>query len=495
MNRFLFAVLILLSLGLGFAARGWLLPASATAEHDDHTEEHGDEHDHEEESHVGLTEEAFNSLGLRVAPVEVSDYQQSSRVLAEVAEYPGLSAYKLAAPVHGEVVRIAAQPGASVDPGDPLFEVKVTDERVLDAQLKLLESLTRREIVETELARLAPLAASGAVPRRQQLDLEYERRELDTTIDLRREELLVRGLSDAQVDYLVDSKRLLRSVIVRAPRHASAELPLHGAGPPLPETESPVRPVAWRADAPPADFSVESLLVEPGQTVERGQTLCDLASHSRLYLRGHAFENDLPLLASLADAGKTLSAEFGHSLTEHAKTSQLVTGLKIRYVANQLEQQSRTYLFYMPLENEVLYESTDASGTRFRTWRYSVGQRAHVLLPTERIEGQIVLPIEAVAFDGANAFVFIPVEDHGRGHTHEPGEICPFDDEEDHDHAFAEFEPMPVKVMHRDRQQVVVATGGQLKPGAEIAMNGAYQLLLALRSDSSGGGHDHHHDH
>lgn len=506
MNRSLAIALILLAAAGGFLGRGWASidapDSTAHEDHEDHDHEDHDEHDdHEEdeEPHVALTEEAFATLRLKLGPVAVADFQRTSSIPAEVAEFPGVSAYKLAAPVNGVVTAVAAEPGASVSPGDALFEVQITDERVLDAQLQLLESLTRLEIVNEELDRLQPLAASGAVSGRLRRDLDYERRELETTIRLRREELIVRGLPDEQVQGLIESQRLLRSVVVRVPPRSGelAQNESQSDGP-------PIKTVAWQEAVPSDDFSIEALLVQPGQTVERGEALCDLASHSQLYLRVKAFERDVPLLARLAESGESLSAEFGHSLDSHGPTSSVVTGLQVRYVANHVEPGSQAYACYVPLKNELLHESTGPTGRRYRTWRFSVGQRAHLLLPTAQIRDQIPLPAEAVAIEGPNAFVFRPHE-HEEEHEeeHHEGEEDheaddhdkDHDDHHDHEEAFLELEPVPVTVLHRDNRTVVIAADGDLHPGDEIALNAAYQLHLALEAGEGGGGHDHHHHH
>lgn len=485
MNRSLAFLLIFLAAAAGFFARAVLYatPSEVEVAEDDHHDEHD-----EEEPHVPLTKQAFDTLGLRMEAVAIADYQQTTSLPAEVVEFPGVSAYKLAASVNGVVTAVAAEPGVSVAPGDALFEIQITDERVLDAQLKLLEALTRRQIVEEEFSRLQPLAASGAVSGRQRRDLDYERRELETKINLRREELLVRGLLEEQVERLVETKRLLKTVVVRVPARSGNVAPGLTGG-----ADQAVRTVAWEEQAVPDDFSVERLLVEPGQTVQRGEALCDLASHSRLYLRVMAFERDVPLLAELADEGEELTAEFGHSLETHGASSSTVDGLRIRYVANHVDPVTKSYECYLPLENELLHETTSDAGRRYLTWRFSVGQRAHLQLPIERITGQIPLPVEAVAIEGPNAFVFRPheEEEHEEDEHHDDEH-----DEEEHAHeeAFIELEPAPVTVLYRDNRTVVVAAGDELHEGDVIAMNGAYQLHLAVTADA-GGGHDHHHHH
>lgn len=491
MSRSLSVSVAIVACLFGFCLRGWVGGDAVDHDHhEDHADEAGDHDDHddheeEEEPHIALTQRAFETLRLQLAEAQIADYVRTTAIPAQVAEFPGVSALKLAAPVHGVVTAVAAEPGVSVEPGDPLFELQITDERVLDAQLQLIEALTRLRIVGEELDRLAPLAASGAVAGSRRRDLAYEQRELETAIHLRRDELVVRGLPADRVDQLMDELRLARTVVVRVPDRVDQ---LAGGAKP-----SPVRAVAWREGSTTTDLSIENLLVQPGETVERGQALADVAAHSQLYLRVMAFERDVPLLARLAANGATLSAEFGHTLEDHAEASSLVTGLRVRYVGNHVEPGTQTYACYVPLENELLNESVGPTGRRYRTWRFSVGQRAHLLLPTEAIEGHITLPIDAVAVEGPNAYVF-------RRHEHEePPHAWPDahkDQEEHEDEAYAELEPVAVTLLHRDTRHAVVATGGDLRVGDEIAMNAAYQLLIALEADAGGGhGHHHHHDH
>lgn len=498
MNRPLAVALILSALIAGFLVRGWVA-ASALERH---SEQEHDEHEHDEEPHVDLSKEAFETLRLRLEPVQIAAFEKTITLPAEVAEFPGVSASKLAAPVDGVVTAIAAEPGATTAAGEALFEIQITDERVLDAQLQLLESLTRLQIVQEELDRLRPLAASGAVSGRQRRDLDYEGRELETTIRLRRDELIVRGLPEDQVDALVDQKQMIKRLLVRVPNRSSSL-----AGDTRSDSSrSIVKAVAWKEAGVVDDFSIESLLVQPGQTVKRGEALCDLASHARLYLRVQAFERDVPLLAKLSESGTPVSAEFGHSLESHGPTSTVVPGLQVRYVANHVETDSQAYACYIPLANELLNESTGPTGRRYRTWRFSVGQRAHVLLPIEQIMGQIPLPVGAVAIEGADAFVFVPHEEHDHedaDESHEEDEQDDHDSHDDHDHeeeheAFVTLEPLPVTVLYRDARTVVVAADGELKPGDTIAMNAAYQLRLAVQAEAEGGGghgHDHGHAH
>ena len=79
-------------------------------------------------------------------------------------------------------------------------------------------------------------------------------------------------------------------------------------------------------------------------------------------------------------------------------------------------------------------------------------------MPTERIPNTLKVPVTAVAQDGLDNYVF-----------QASGNI---------------FNRRRVNVLHRDEDYVVIAESRLLTDGVPIAMNGAYQLQLALLNAS-----------
>ena len=78
--------------------------------------------------------------------------------------------------------------------------------------------------------------------------------------------------------------------------------------------------------------------------------------------------------------------------------------------------------------------------------------------------------VDAIAQDGAENYVFRADAEH--------------------------FDRQPVHVEHRDTLFAVIAQDGSLKPGDQIALNGAQQMHLALKNKSGGAidphaGHQH----
>jgi cobalt-zinc-cadmium efflux system membrane fusion protein len=81
-----------------------------------------------------------------------------------------------------------------------------------------------------------------------------------------------------------------------------------------------------------------------------------------------------------------------------------------------------------------------------------------------------VLPVEAVAREGAESFVFQQNGDH--------------------------FDRVTVHVKYRDQFWAVIENDGSLFPGDVVALRGAHQLQMALKNQAGGGvdphaGHNH----
>ncbi len=466
-------------------------------------DDHGDHGDHEvqdgHEDVVALSAEAYKNLGISLGSVRLSDYQRTLRVPGEVIEKPGHSDHSLVAPVTGVISRFYASAGQAVRVGDPLFKMQVIDESLMDAQIKLLEALTRLEVVDAELRRLTPLAESGTIVGRKKLELEYERKELLARQSTRRQELAARGLNDSQIENIVDQRKLLREITIRMPDqlagHATRVTPVVASTDPSVASESSTGSVGDGLD-----YTIEAFHITPGQAVQRGDTLAHLAYHTSLFIEGAAFEAEIDNISAIGSRDATVKAEFGAAVESFTRG-----GLKILYVDNRVDPKTQTFRFYVPLRNEVVRDAVDDDGDVYRTWRFKPGQRVHLIVPLETLVDQMKLPLSAVTQQGAEAFVFRVFthdendEDHSDNHDHAEDEH----DHEGHDHhghdheyVIMEFKAIPVHIVHRDLRFVVISQSGKLKRGDVIAMRGAYQLALTLqRQAGGGGGHGHDHPH
>jgi multidrug efflux pump subunit AcrA (membrane-fusion protein) len=210
---------------------------------------------------------------------------------------------------------------------------------------------------------------------------------------------------------------------------------------------------------------LQQLDVHKGQSVMAGEMLCVLADYSELFVEGLAFEQDISQLRKASEKGWTVDAIF----EQPGSSALVVAGLEIAYMANQVDTHSRTLPFYVRLPNEVTKDRR-ADGNRFVEWKYLPGQRLQLRVPVEEWLEQIVLPVDAVAREGAEYFVFQQNGDH--------------------------FDRVPVHVKYKDQYSAVIENDGSLFSGDVVAMRGAHQMQMALKNKSGSGvdphaGHHH----
>ena len=414
--------------------------------HDDH--DHAGDHDHDhdhpghaDEASIELSEQARRSIGLREGDVVLSTFERTITVPGMVVERRGRSRFNVIAPMTGYLTRILVTEGEAVLPEQPLFEVRITHEELVGAQTELLRTTAEIDVVQREIARLEGIGPEGLIPTKVILERKYELQRLEAAHFAQRQALLLHGLTEPQVEGIVTSRRLLGTLVVRAPG-PSAEEPGSGT------------------------LVVQELAVDRGQHVTAGDTLAVLVDHGSLLVEGDAFEQDIPQITEAAAAGKPITAVLGGSRSVEGR----VAGLRIAYVADRVAADSRTLRFFVTLPNEIVGEPRADGASRFVTWRYKPGQRMQLEVPVEAWTERIVLPADAVAQDGVENYVFRVNGDH--------------------------FDREPVHVEHRDPQWVVIANDGTLFPGDRVALSAAQQLQLAVKNKSGGGidphaGHSH----
>jgi multidrug efflux pump subunit AcrA (membrane-fusion protein) len=211
---------------------------------------------------------------------------------------------------------------------------------------------------------------------------------------------------------------------------------------------------------------VQRLPVSPGQQVDASQELAVLADHCELYLEGRAFEDDAQQLRNAAREGWTISA----SLQTGDKNTATIDNLKLLYLGDTIDPETRAFRFYLQLPNEMVLDHKTPEGRRFIDWEFKPGQRFELHVPIEKLTDRIVAPIEAVVEEGAEFYAY---RQNGKN-----------------------FDRVPVHVEYRDNKSAVIANDGALFPGDVIAGRGAYQMHLALKNKSGGGvdphaGHNH----
>lgn len=416
------------------------------AHEDAHDHTHEDDHDHEhseaDAKSITLSPNGLKNIGYEPFEVRLGDYEKQLSLPGIVAERAGRSRIHITAPITGIVTEIHAVEGQSLEADSPMFDLRLTHEELVNAQREFLRTAESLDVVNREIARLKALG-EGVVAGRRILEQEYERQKLEASLLAERQALVVHEIAPEQVDDILRTRTLLQDFVVRAPDH------FHGD------------------EACPGEhlFHVQSLPVSQGQQVEVGQELAVLADHCQLVVEGRAFEDDAAGLREAARNGWEITAD----LLPGRGTANAVTGLKLQYLADRIDPDTRAFRFYLQLPNEVVLDQT-IDKRRFLEWRYKPGQRMQLSVPVEKWHEQIVLPVTALVDEAGEIYVYRQNGDH--------------------------FDQVPVHVVYRDQKSAVVANNGAIFPGDVIAGQGAYQMHLALKNKSGGGidphaGHSH----
>lgn len=445
----------------------------ASHDHASHDDEAHDHAGHNEASSLSLSTQAMRNIGLTpeyLKPLSLQTFRKSITVPAVIVERPGRTQVQVATPMTGVVTHVHAVQGEAVEPGSLLFQIRLTHEDLVQAQTEFLKTLGELDVEEREIARLRDVTTSGAVAGKLVLEREYARDRLTALLLAQREALRLHGLSEQQVEQIAQQRRLLRELQVFAPSIDSHDedeirLTVRRVQPVLYQPEDSNAVQAIDPSAAGAPLVLQQLNVHKGQSVNAGETLCTLADYQELFIEGLAFEQDVAQLRRASANDVSVDAVLQQSGNER----QLIEGLTIAYLANQVDQDSRTLRFYVRLPNTITKDRT-VEGNRYVQWEYLPGQRLQLRIPVESWPGQIVLPVDAVAREGAEFFVF----EYQHGH----------------------FDRVPIHVKYRDQYSVVVADDGSLSPGDVVALRGAHQMQMALKNKAGGGvdphaGHKH----
>lgn len=489
-------------------------PSSADGTEDAH--EHHDTDKAHDESHAAadeleLSEAARRNLGLTnefLKPLTLKPYRRTVTIPAVIVAKPGRTQVEVSTPLTGVITHVHAVTGETVTPGTLLFELRITHEQLITAQTEFLKSLGELEVEKLEIKRLEDAAESGAISARTLLERRYSRDKLEALIRAQREALKLQGLSDRQVDEIASDRKLLRSLQIVAPtvdehsheeelrlsteegrlvteaqgqsradrfateasalRLTSIERPVdehthdHDKNPESSPRTTPVdgHDHSENESADSMPLIVERLSVKKGQTVNAGDILCDVADFSTLYIEGKAFDQDAPAISASAANQWPVTAIF-----PGVDSNVTLTDLKLAFVGTEVDQDSRTLPFYVNLPNTITGTSQNDEGQKFLSWKYRPGQRLQLQVPVEEWPSEFVVPVDAVAREAADWFVF---RQNGR-----------------------HFERVAVHVKFRDQTSAVIANDGAVFSGDVIALRSAHQMQMALKNKSGAGADPH----
>ena len=437
----------------------------------------GHDHGADESGTLELSAQAQGNIGLTsefLQPLKAETFRRSITVPGLVVERPGRTRVEISTPMAAVITHVHAVQGEAVKPGTLLFQLRITAEALVSTQTDLLRTVGDLDVENREIARLSKATEAGAISQKTLLERQYAKEKLEVLLSTQKEALRLHGLSERQIDDIAKNRRLLRDLQIIAPgRDSHGEDELH-------LSSTSVRPVSMTTgrgqsadesthsvnDADNTPLILQEVLVHKGETVAAGTTLAVLADYSELYIQGNAFEQDVETLSQSGQRNWKITALF-----EGAGNSvQKVENLDLVYSASEIDVESRAMSFFVRLPNEVAREMPSPNGQRFLDWKYRPGQRVQLRVPVEEWTEQIVLPVEAIAREGAESFVF---QQNGK-----------------------HFDRVPVHVRYRDSSHAVIASDGSLFPGDVVAQRGAHQMQMALKNKSGGGvdphaGHNH----
>ncbi|MDO4557558.1 MAG: efflux RND transporter periplasmic adaptor subunit, partial [Planctomycetia bacterium] len=291
---------------------------------------------------IALSVTARRNLRLEYARIEAGNFEQTTPVPGMIVERPGRSMYVVSAPMTGLVERIYPIEGETVAPGSPLFDLRMTHEDLVVAQTSYLETILSLEVVEREVERLRKVAEAGAVAGRTLLEQQYQLEKLRGMMRAQRQQLLLHGLSDAQIDQISQSRSLISTLTIPTPAPRSPEsTPATGssetgssAGT---ETSAELEEITGTAEF----WLVSRLQVSPGQHVQAGETLAQLSDASVLYVEGRTFEPDIPLLERMFRDRTLFSAVPEARDPEEGEDQNLISGLTLASLADRVDPTSR----------------------------------------------------------------------------------------------------------------------------------------------------------
>jgi biotin carboxyl carrier protein len=396
------------------------------------------------EAPLRLSSQARANLKLESKPLKLTTYWRTVEFPAVIVDRPGVTDRGVVAPVTGVVAKIHAFPGDTIEPLAPLFTLRLLSDSLYDSQLELFKATKDAELARRQLDRISEAAQSGALPQSRVIDLENQIERHTATIQAYRQDLKARGLPADQIEAAAQGE-FVTEIIVRAPGEPDEGAVAANGG------------AEASADRAPFAFEVQSLSVELGEQIAAGEVLCHLADHRDLLIEGRGFKDDMPLIQEAVKNGWEAQAEF--QSTSGGDWPPLPEKFPINHVANAVDPATRTFAFYLPLENQ--WQTYTRDGNARLLWRFRPGSQLRLRVPVEKFENVFVVPQAAIVWEGPEAFIF-----------RQDGEF---------------FNRRPVHVVVEDRLNAVIAADSGVRAGFYVAQNAAASLNRIMKSQASAG--------
>ncbi len=356
-------------------------------------------------------DQAQMNLKITAKPIKTETFWKTITVQGMIVDRPGVSDREIVSPAIGNIAQIFHVPGDRVRNGDKLFTLKLASEALHQTQSELFKTSQSIELAKARLQRLKD--AGEGIAKVRVTAVENEITQLEAATKAYRQELTNRGFSSDQIDG-IQTGTLLSEVAISVPKLLSTQEPFGSS------------------HEPQFGYEVQELKVQLGEQVQAGQTLCHLSNHQSLAIEGRAFRDETSLLERSIKQGWAVEVDFQESTSaDWPRDNQ---AFYIRYLANVIDPITRTFAFLLPLENQS--RIVDHNDLQQLLWRFRPGQKVRLRIRVEKLDDVFVLPTDAIAMQGAEAFVFTQNVNT--------------------------FERVGVHVLLRDRDQVVIANDGTL---------------------------------
>ncbi len=354
----------------------------------------------EEAVEVSLTADAVERAGIKTAEVRSQAAGGTITVPATVTS----NAYrdtKVNALVGGIVRQVSAELGMAVERGQPLAVIFSSD--LADAQMKYLTMRAMVHADQQKLGRTQKLVDLGAASRQELEEVTATHAARETELAAARQRLLLLGLSPERVAKLESASQVVSEVAVLSP----------------------------------ANGSVITRAVNPGQVVGAGQELFVVTDLTSVWVIGDLYEKDFP--AVRVGTGATVTIPSAPNAPLRAR---------VAYIDPRVDPSTRTARVRVEVPN--------------RTGDLRLGMFVSASFEDGGAQRRTVVPRVAVQAVGERAVVYVPV-----------------DGEE------AKFAERPVKLGQRVGDFVEVLEG--LKAGEKVVTEGSFFLRAEATRARSGG--------
>jgi biotin carboxyl carrier protein len=395
---------------------------------------------------IVVNEQAQTNLGLIAKPLKPQIFWKTIQVPGMVVDRPGQSDRGVVATVTGVVSKVYHFPGDTVEPGQTLFTLKILSESFHLTQSELFKATQDITLAQAQKDRLE--TSTGLIPEARIIEVDNQITRLKVTVKAYRQELQNRGLGTDIIDGIANGKfvnEMSISVPLISSFSKSSEL-----------VDRALTSKTEQIFEPSPTFEVQDLKVDLGQQVQAGQTLCLIANHQKLEVEGRAFRDETMLLERSVKEGWPVDVDFQEETKDWGEIKQ---NFYIRHLANTIDPVNRTFAFRIPIENQL--RVVEDGGRKQTLWRFRPGQKVRILVRTEKLDNVFVLPADAVASEGPEAFVFTQNVNT--------------------------FTRKPVRVLLHDRHNVVLANDGVIPIGTYVVLTAGEQLNRMVKSGENSG--------